>query len=634
MQSALLLVDVQQDFLARPGLEPAADAVCKQLADLLHAVRQLHWPVIHVVTETMADGSNAMPHWRTQQKKECVSGSAGAAPPLALQALPGELQLNKTFFSAFGNPDLVLQLYGLGVQRLIIAGLYTHACIRNTALDAYQAGFEVILARQAMASTEPLHAATTLNYLSLRGIQVLDTSAILLLNTGAGIPPNFVHFDPCNTDNILFEQSYAAPGAIAEALDRLRPAQPGWGCLPHRDRQAALSRWQSSLEAVREKLIFLIIQDLAKPLRDARAEFDYAMALLAHSAELTAEEQGKPTVRYQPHGVVGLITPWNNPLAIAVGKLAPALVFGNVVIWKPALPAARVSALIAEALHQAGLQHLFALIQGGHETGRQLACTPGIACVSFTGSTKAGRQLQYLCAGRGIPLQAEMGGNNAVLVMADTDLVRAAREIAQAMFSFAGQRCTATRRIIVEASVRELFSACLKHEIECLPAGGITDEQTRLAPVISRGKMLDLLSDIKQAREQGAGVLCGGRVREGAGNWLMPTVLTDVALDAPLFCNESFGPIALLVCVENGDEAIRVCNAVGQGLLACLFSEDTAMQQRFVEQVQAGMLVINQARPAFAANAPFSAWKDSGAGLPEHGRWARDFFSRPQAVYS
>lgn len=634
MQTALLLVDVQQDFLARPGLTPEREVVCQQLADLLQLVRQQGWPVIHVITEMTADGRGAMPHWRNQGVMQCVAGSAGAKAPQGLQPIAGELCLVKPFFSAFGNPQLLIQLHGLGVRRLLLAGLYTHACIRNTALDAYQAGFDVVLAAQAMASTEAKHAAITLDYLSRRGVQVLECNEQV-----AALPPlaasRFVHHDPCNHHRVLFELDCPPPSLLTREVVRVRLAQAGWAAREHAERQSLLRAWQECLVARRESVISLICQDLGKPLSDAVAEFDYALKLLVHACGLPAQEAGKPAIRYRPHGVAGLITPWNNPLAISVGKLAPALVFGNAVVWKPALEAARISELIASSLQEAGLGDVFALIQGDHEAGRQLACMSGVDCISFTGATANGRQLQRLCAEKGIPLQAEMGGNNAVLVMADADLEMAARDIAQAMFSFAGQRCTASRRIIVESSVRDIFAALLKQQIALLPAGQVNHPQTRLAPLISRKKLLQLLEDIRQAREQGAGLLCGGQEWAGAeaGNWLLPTVLTDPPLDSPVLVHESFGPLALLIAAENGEQAIAYCNAVEQGLLACLYSNDPAMQQRFLDQAQAGMLAINQARPAFAADAPFSAWKASGAGLAEHGRWARDFFTRPQVVY-
>jgi acyl-CoA reductase-like NAD-dependent aldehyde dehydrogenase len=234
------------------------------------------------------------------------------------------------------------------------------------------------------------------------------------------------------------------------------------------------------------------------------------------------------------------------------------------------------------------------------------------------------------------PLQAELGGNNAAIVLRDADLDAAARDLAIAMFSFAGQRCTAIRRVIVERPIVGRFTALLCEAVAALKVGPPADPATRVGPVISKARQAALLATIAQAVESGGRVLTGGAAPADCppqGAWISPTVMTDLPSDSPVLTDELFGPVVALSPAEDLSAALRQHSQYEYGLLGALYSNDKASQARFLAEAQAGLLALNQARPAFASEGPFVGWKASGYGVPEHGRWNRDFYTKVQAVY-
>jgi acyl-CoA reductase-like NAD-dependent aldehyde dehydrogenase len=350
-----------------------------------------------------------------------------------------------------------------------------------------------------------------------------------------------------------------------------------------------------------------------------------------------AEEAGANfQLRHCPVGTVGLITPWNNPLAIPVGKLAPALLYGNTAVWKPALQTSQIARLLMQTLAEAGLDGLVSMVTGDADSGRLLLAQKGIAAISFTGSVVAGRAVAVACAVAGKALQAELGGNNAVIIMADADIDEVARKLAPAIFSFAGQRCTAPRRLIVEASAMRHFEQALLRAIAALQLGQPEDEKTQVGPLISREQQARMAALVSSAVAAGARLLCGGKIPAGYehGCWFEPTLIADVAMDAPLVQEESFGPIALLIAARDLDHALQLNNAVPHGLVTTVFSGDAAVQRRVVEEAQSGIVAVNQCPLEISPAAPFGGWKASGIGAPEHGRWDKIFYTRPQAVYA
>jgi acyl-CoA reductase-like NAD-dependent aldehyde dehydrogenase len=585
-------------------------------------------------------------------------------PPQALAAADGEEVVDKRFFSGFETGRLDELLGALGADTLVVAGLYTHGCIRATVTDAYQKGYAVIVAADGIASADPQHALASRQWLEERAAQFLANDAILpmiglaLPTAGAGggelMPaghavgiwmdapelPVWSHFDPCCSKRVLARVPLADATLIDRAVAGARHAGPAWSTTPAAERAFLLNAWAQVIGQNREAWAGVLARQLGKPITDAREEMDRAVAHVRIAAQLVdtlAESHGEALqTRHCARGVIAVITPWNNPVALPVAKIASALVFGNSVVWKPALPAPEVARAIVASLAAAGIPPaLLSLVFGDAGTAKALIAHPGVAAVTLTGSQRAGSDAALLCARRGTPLQAELGGNNAAIVTTDADLDATARALAASAFGFAGQRCTATRRIIVEESVRERFTEILLREIAGLRVGDPLDPETRVGPLVSAARREEVKAVVERAlAADGGRLLCGGAVpREfEQGGWYLPTLVDNLAPDAALVQQETFGPVAVIQAAKGYDDAIRLCNGIPQGLVASFFGADAVLQRRFLVDAEAGILRLNPSAFPVAADAPFGGWKSSSMGPPEHGRWD-EFFARPQAIY-
>lgn len=639
-RTALILVDMQQDFLCHPALSPDATSLVTAVAALVARARAAEWRVIHVRTLVSADGSDQMPHWRDTEKPRCVDGSPGAAPPALLAARTDEPIIVKRFYSGFETGVLSDVLAASGVDRVVLAGVHTHACVRATALDAYAKGFSVVVATDAIGSYDRDHARLTLDWLDGRAARcvvsdtLFDTAAPHIART----PETWAHHDPCDWRVVLEEVVVSGAEEVEKQAERLAQNQRGLAAMPVSERAARLRVWRDHLRDREQQWIDLLVRDVAKPIVDARSEIAYGLGLVSQVVDslIDQEDGADRMVRYRPHGVVGLITPWNNPFAIAIGKIAPTLGFGNAALWKPALQASALSKALMDSLADSGLGAFVGLVTGDARTGQAVAASGQIGALSFTGSTAVGRALAQSCGARLMPLQAELGGNNAAIVMAGCDLAPVAQDLAQAMFSFSGQRCTAIRRLIVDRSIADAFRDALIAAIELLPIGHPALETTRIGPVISQQRQVELYQRVAAAQGAGARVLTGGTPVDGGnahGCWVAPMLVDRLAADSPLITEEQFGPVVVLLDAEDLEHAIEQHNAVAHGLLGAIYTPVPDVSAQFLAHAEAGLLLVNQARPAFSAAGPFFGWKASGFGPPEHGRWNRDAFARTQAIY-
>jgi acyl-CoA reductase-like NAD-dependent aldehyde dehydrogenase/nicotinamidase-related amidase len=670
VKPTLLLVDLQRDFLVRPGLEPAAEVLVAEARVLLEACRARGIGVAHVHTRVLPDGSNRMPHWKENGIWSCVDKSAGAEPPRELRPEPGEAVFEKQFFSAFQAPGLAAHLAAQGTDTLIVAGAYLHACVRASVLEAYERGYEVWVAEDAVGSTEPVHAELSRDYLEQRAARFLSIRAILAALDPRSVPPpiagstvaaaciagrfesggartELVHFNPSHSDELLTRVAVGTAETVQRAARAARAAQSGASHAPGELRRAWLEAWAAGLERRSGALVDTLCREIGKPRLDAQEELKRALAHVRVAAQLADGERpvraadrrfrGVPgRVRRRPIGVVGIVTPWNNPVAIPAGKLAPALALGNAVVWKPAPQTALCSMLVLEALLESGLDPgLVNLVFGDASTTRSLASTGEVDALSFTGSTRAGRGVAALCTAYSKPLQAELGGNNAHVVLADCYLEAEVRGLALAAFRCAGQRCTATRRFVVQRSIAEEFRERFEAAVRSLHIGDPSDASTEVGPMISTAHRERTLLAIEAALERGAKKLCGGGVLPGRehGSWLEPTVLDAVDGAAPIARQETFGPLALVIEAEGLEQAIDIVNDVPHGLVAGLSSSDEEAQAVFLERVQAGVLKLGAGPLELDPEAPFGGWKASGIGPPEHGLWDEEFYSRPQTVY-
>lgn len=592
-QTALLLIDVQEEYLARPGLQPPRQTLTAAIATALADARRSGQSVFHIRT----GGIGSMPHRDVPPDP---------TPPLDLADLPGEPVFIKRFFSAFDAPGLDDALKAAGITRLRLAGLHAHACIHATALDAYTKAYEVEIDEALIGSDQPAFAAQSLRWLGDRAATLISSST-----------KSYQHRDPCNQDRILDEVPLASAEEVHQSIARLKaPA------LPLDERVARLRSLHDNLLQNRASFIDALVESVAKPRRDAEGEVAYGLALLDQVASTIEDRDGN--VVYHPVGLAGLITPWNNPFAIPLGKFAPAIGFGNKVIWKPALQGTAVARLLAAALADVGLADDLALITGGPATGRAMIDIGALDLLSFTGSVPAGRAIIAAAGHQALLVQAELGGCNAAIVDSSADLDSAAADLAAAMFSFSGQRCTAIRRVILLGDIAPALTERLTVEVAKLQLGDPSDPTTHLGPVIDRAAQQRFLALARASAPAD---------RPTAGCWVTPTLLHDLPPDHPLLNEEVFGPLAAIQVARDRDHAIRLHNATNYGLVGAIFATEPAAEARFLAEAKAGMLSINRARPAFSPAGPFVGWKSSAFGSPEHGRWNRDTYTKSQAHY-
>ncbi|HET8614619.1 MAG TPA: aldehyde dehydrogenase family protein, partial [Actinomycetales bacterium] len=333
--------------------------------------------------------------------------------------------------------------------------------------------------------------------------------------------------------------------------------------------------------------------------------------------------------RRRPHGVAGLITPWNFPLAIPLWKAAPALAFGNTVVLKPAPEATACALRLAELLRGVLPDGAFEVVPGDAETGQAVVAAADV--VSFTGSVAAGRAVAAAATSRGRPVQAEMGGQNPAVVLPDADPQKTAAMIANAAAGYAGQKCTATKRVVVvgdPAPFRDAFVAA----VEALAVGDPAEASTVVGPVIDSGARDRVVAAARSAVAAGGRVLTGGQALERDGWFVAPTVVEGVPIDHLLACDEVFGPICLLQHANDLSGALRVANGVEYGLVSGIYTADLNAALRAGDELQSGLVKINAPTSGVDFYLPFGGEKASSLGGREQGKAARDFYTSLHTV--
>ena len=647
MKPALLLVDLQNDHLATPELRPSADTVVTRAAVLLDHCRHQRIPVIHVWTTIRRDEDRRLPHWKRTDRWLCVAGTSGHQPPARLQPRAGETIIHKTGFNAFAGATLDAALRQMNCDAVILAGVHLHACIRTAAAESLERGLEVFIAEDAVGSNDPTHAAAVRRWLAERCVQFEPVNAVLSrLDGNEPSRTKMVHRSPREMEKIAFEVPMAGADEIAAAAAAAKSAWTKWRQRPPSSCQSLLEKVAERLEAAAPDLARQMAVEIGKPLSHGLEEVHRAAGNIrdvvhraANFERQTSEAAGM--VRHQPPGVVAIISPWNNPVAIPVGKIAPALAYGNTVIWKPAPAATHLAQVILRLLGEAGVPaDAVQLLPGDHTTAQQLAANKNVDAVTLTGSAPAGHAIQEICARHFVPLQAELSGNNAAIVWDDADLPQAAAQIAWGAFGFAGQRCTANRRVIISAPLFESFLRELKIAAEKLAWGDPLEQSTDIGPVIHAGKRDEHVALIHDSKNSGAAHrvewLFAKRARESwvkTGAYAQPAIVGCDQPEHPLVQEETMSPLLVVQRAGDFDHALELCNGVRHGLVAALFSHSPELQQKFLAEARAGILKFNSATAGVDASLPFGGWKASGLGPPEHGEGDRLFYTRMQAVY-
>jgi acyl-CoA reductase-like NAD-dependent aldehyde dehydrogenase/nicotinamidase-related amidase len=663
MKSALLLIDLQQDFLASE-LQTSASLLIARAAELLRACRQHNIPIIHVWTTVDREKDIRLPHWRAQNRWMCVAGTPGHETPEPLRPLAGESIVHKTGFNAFASGELDQILRSAGCDSVILCGVHLHACVRTAAVESLERNLNVVIAEDAVASNDPIHAAATRRWLAARCVTFQPASSLFSESDRRwsssfslskddrpkpGLhshPKSWPHRSPCNTDEILFAVQNTTPEKLSEATSAALNVSYEWRCTPLATRQEILNSIAQKLLGMENDLARQIAIDLGKPIRHAREEIHRAAANIrdvVHRAPVALVPKREPAgwLRREPLGLIGLISAWNNPVAIPLGKIAPALIYGNTVIWKPAPAATRTATMLMSLFQHADLPAAaIRLVTGDHTTAQLLADQKYIQAVTLTGSMAAGHAVQEICARRIVPLQMELSGNNAAIVWRDADFKSAAEQIAWGAFAFAGQRCTANRRVIVHEDDFEKFVAELESAAARMPWGDPLDPATEIGPVLNTGKRDELESLIALAQSEGAlhRVIYPHAKRAAepwvkAGAYAQPVIACCDIPTHSIVQEETMSPLLIVQRADNFSDAMKCCNGVRHGLIASLFSQRADLQKIFLEEAEAGVLKFNSATAGVDISLPFGGWKASGLGPPEHGDGDIEFYTRMQAVY-
>jgi aldehyde dehydrogenase (NAD+) len=455
--------------------------------------------------------------------------------------------------------------------------------------------------------------------------------------------------NPAHIDMILGEFPDSTAADVADAVAAATNALPAWRALPMQQRGAILHRAAELLSQHASTVAEAITREQGKTLREAHGEVAWSAGILRYYAGEALQPHGDvyppPTsgmllyTRREPIGAVGVITPWNYPLSIPTWKIAPALVYGNTVVLKPAELTPHSAALLVSLLDRAGLPPgVLNLVQGrGLVVGEAIVGHQQLAGISFTGSNQIGRMIERRLVERNAKVQLEQGGKNSLIVLRDADLDKAVRWAVSGAMRMAGQKCTATSRVIVEESVQEEFTQRLVEQVRQLRVGDGLDPATYVGPLISETQQSMVLDYMHVGISEGAEVLTGGDALEDGGYeegyFVAPTVFGSVRPGMRIMQEEIFGPIVGVVGARDMTHAIEIANDVPFALTASLVTRDLSTALRYIDTIAAGVVHVNREPTALDFYAPFGGTKLSSSHSREPGKAARDFFTETKTVY-
>jgi acyl-CoA reductase-like NAD-dependent aldehyde dehydrogenase len=439
------------------------------------------------------------------------------------------------------------------------------------------------------------------------------------------------------TEEVMAELPQAGVEEADAAIERAREAFPAWRRVAPGERAALLRSVAAGVRDRADELARLESRNVGKPISDARGEvgmvadvFDYYAGAPERLLGDTIPVAGGVDFTFrEPLGVVGLITPWNFPIAIASWKLGPALAAGNTVVLKPAeltpLTAVELERVAVESGIPEGVINV--VVGSGRVVGERIVEHPDVAKVAFTGSTEVGRRIAARAAETVKRVTLELGGKSANVIFADADLEQAAAAAPMAVFGNAGQDCCARSRILVERSAVDRFMAALEEAVEAIRVGDPLDDATEMGPLISA----DQRSTVSSYVDADAPVAIRGSAPQGPGYWFPPTVLCPVSNDDRAAREEIFGPVACVIPFRDEQEAVRLANDTIYGLSGSIWTRDGAKALRVARAIDTGVLSINS-NTSVRVSTPFGGFKQSGTGR-ELGPHALEHYTELKNVY-
>jgi alpha-ketoglutaric semialdehyde dehydrogenase len=455
--------------------------------------------------------------------------------------------------------------------------------------------------------------------------------------------------NPADRDDIVGYMQMSTKEEADKAVVAAKEAQKAWKKLAGSERGAFLYKAADVLERRTNEIAECMTREMGKTLPEAKGETARGVAILRYYAGEGMRKVGDviPSTDSKalmftsrvPLGVVGVITPWNFPVAIPIWKMAPALIYGNTVVLKPAQEAAVTAAKVIECFEEAGFpKGVVNFVTGsGSVIGQALTDHPDVNGITFTGSNSVGKSIGQAALARGAKYQLEMGGKNPVIVAADADLDLAVEATISGAFRSTGQKCTATSRVIVEAKVYEDFKERLVAKTKDITIGNGLKEGIWMGPCASEGQMKTVLSYIEKGKHEGARLLTGGNQLTGEGcekgYFVEPTIFDNVTSGMTIAQEEIFGPVIALIQVNTLEDGLAIANDVQYGLSASIFTSNISSMLSFIDEMEAGLVRINAESAGVELQAPFGGMKQSSSHSREQGEAAKEFFTSIKTVF-
>ena len=455
--------------------------------------------------------------------------------------------------------------------------------------------------------------------------------------------------NPSNTRDIVGEYARGTRDDANRAIEMAKAAFPAWSRSSPQVRYEALKRVSDEILARKDELGRLLSREEGKILAEGTGEVVRAGQIFAFFAGEALRIAGEKLASVRPNidveimrepvGIVGLITPWNFPIAIPAWKIAPALAYGNTVVFKPANLVPGCAWALADILSRSGLpQGVFNLVMGrGSEVGEAILQHPAVAAVSFTGSIETGHKVAAACTSA-TPMkkfQLEMGGKNPFVVLDDADLTIAVDCAMNGAFFSTGQRCTASSRLIVTAGIHDRFVDGLTDRLKKLVVDDALKPGTEMGPVVDENQLDQDLRYLDVGKSEGARLHWGGERlnRENPGFYLQPALFTDATNQMRIAREEIFGPVAAVICVKDYEEALATANDTPFGLSAGIATTSLKYASHFKRNSQAGMVMVNLPTAGVDYHVPFGGSKGSSYGSREQGRYAVEFYTTVKTAY-
>ncbi|MFP3918395.1 alpha-ketoglutaric semialdehyde dehydrogenase GucD [Lysinibacillus telephonicus] len=452
--------------------------------------------------------------------------------------------------------------------------------------------------------------------------------------------------NPANREVIGSVQSSTIED-VNDAIQAANDAKKSWRQLGQYNRGQILYKVAEILEKNLEDVAQNLTKEMGKTLPEAIGETQRGISILKYYASEGTRKEGdvipssdKDALMFTkrvPLGVVGIITPWNFPVAIPIWKIAPALVYGNTVVFKPASEAAVTAAKIVKCFDEAGLPPgvLNFITGSGSKVGDALINSKNIHGITFTGSENTGALVAKAASANGVKYQLEMGGKNPVIVLDDANLNSAVSAVLSGAFKSTGQKCTASSRVIVQSGIYEQFKSALLEETSKITIGDGLLSDTWMGPCASESQYNTVLEYIQIGKDEGANVIFGGKPVEtsSSGFYVEPTIFENVTSNMRIAQEEIFGPVIALIKVDSTDEAVEVANDTRYGLSASLFTTNIGSALTFMDEIEAGLVRVNAESAGVELQAPFGGMKSSSSGTREQGEAAKEFYTSIKTVF-